>query len=114
MDRNAFIKAMMEERKPLSIDVSEMIVDASLKSCDWTTKSMVIMEELAELQQCVSKSARDDGVGDYYGLLEEMADVYICLMFLRQHFEITDDEIMKAVNIKLLREGKRRGMNCEF
>ena len=38
------------------------------------------------------------------GLLEEMADVYICLEFLKCIFKITPEELQKAVDVKLQRE----------
>ena len=39
--------------------------------------------------------------------MEEMADVYICLSFLEQIFNIKPDEMQKAIDVKLLREKGR-------
>ena len=40
-------------------------------------------------------------------MLEEMADACICLDNLKRIFGITDDEICKAIDVKLLREKER-------
>ena len=68
------------------------------------------MEELAELQQEISKQIR--GKGDMLGVLEELADVYICLEMLKKMFQFTNDEIARAVDIKLERY-ERRSMKHE-
>lgn len=60
------------------------------------------MEEMAELQQQISKQIR--GYDDRYGLLEEMADVYISLKLLESIFNVTPEEMQKAIDVKLARE----------
>lgn len=60
------------------------------------------MEEFAELQQEVSKHIR--GYDDKIGLLEEMADAYICLEFLKSIFHISESDVLRAVEVKLKRE----------
>lgn len=60
------------------------------------------MEEFAELQQQISKQIR--GYGDKLGLLEEMADAYICLSFLESIFDVSSDDLKKAIDVKLQRE----------
>ena len=52
---------------------------------------MVCMEELSELSQAISKEIR--GRGDRNNLVEEMADVIICLEILKQIFAVTNVEI---------------------
>ena len=52
------------------------------------------MEEFAELQQQISKQVR--GYGDRIGLLEEMADAYICPNFLESIFDIKPEDLQKA------------------
>lgn len=78
------------------------IIGRSLKSCNWKTKCTVAMEEFAELQQEVSKHIR--GYDDKIGLLEEMADAYICLEFLKSIFHISESDVLRAVEVKLKRE----------
>lgn len=52
------------------------------------------MEEFAELQQQVSKQIR--GYGDKFGLLEEIADAYICLSFLESIFDVKPEDLQKS------------------
>lgn len=56
-------------------------------------------------KQQISKYLR--GCGDEISLLEEMADVYICLEYIEKVFEIHPDQILKAIDVKLLREKGR-------
>lgn len=80
----------------------------SLDRVDWKTKSMIIMEELAELSQQVSKGVRDDKPYAYsYSLLEEIADVSICLDFLILHYGIDPKDLEYAIKVKLIREYNR-------
>ncbi len=64
------------------------------------------MEEFAELQQQVSKQIR--GYDDRIGLLEEMADAYIGLEFLKSIFNISEEDMQKAVDVKLERERRKQ------
>jgi NTP pyrophosphatase (non-canonical NTP hydrolase) len=66
---------------------------------------IIDMEEMDELSQQISKQLR--GKGDYYSLLEEMADVQICLYHLQNLFNITDEELNKAINVKIGRMARR-------
>lgn len=66
---------------------------------------VIIMEELAELSQQVSKLFRDQC--DHMHLLEEMADVYICLEELAMIAGIDDVALRAAVSVKLNRIRKR-------
>ena len=81
------------------------IISMSLNACTWETSSMIIMEELSELIQALSKKnrANKDNKDAYYDLLEEMADVHICLIMLLSHFDIDMDDYDRAFNIKLYR-----------
>lgn len=69
------------------------------------TTGIICMEEMAELQQQISKYLR--GCGDRLCLLEEMADVYICLKYIEKVFEIHPNQTLKAIDVKLLREKGR-------
>ena len=59
------------------------------------------MEELAELAQEISKFLR--GKGDFNGLLEELADVETMVYYLKAIVGITDDDIQKAMTVKIER-----------
>lgn len=104
MNRERFI-AELKENPGYSDKQRDNIIKKSIQNCHWKTKCTVAMEELAELQQEVSKKIR--GSGDKIGLLEEMADVYICLKYIEKVFEIHPDQILKAIDVKLLREKGR-------
>ena len=80
-------------------------------------QSMVHMEECAELIQAVSKMRRvrqafldgqdvDDGEA-YENLVEEMADVLICLEQLQEMYEIPDHAIQSMIEKKCLRQEER-------
>ena len=67
--------------------------------------SVVAIEECSELQKEITKMMRERG--NKMNLLEEMADVYICLSFLEQIFNVKPDEMQKSIDVKLLREKRR-------
>lgn len=104
MDRNRFIQAMNS-----GIELSEKerrrIIRKSVETHPWKLKCTVAMEEFAELTQQISKQIR--GFDDRMGLLEEMADAYICLDFLKSIFDITPEELQKAIDVKLQREREK-------
>ncbi len=67
-----------------------------------TLQQIVAMEELAELQQAISKNIRNHSVITENNLAEEMADVYIML----KQLEIIHNnykEVRKQINYKILR-----------
>lgn len=65
-----------------------------------------LSENLPELTQAISKQIR--GYDNRIGLLEEMADAYICLEFLKSIFNITPEELQKAMDVKLQRERNKQ------
>lgn len=62
---------------------------------------IITMEELSELQKEVSKELR--GKGDRVSILEEIADVEVCMMYLKELLHISEDDIERAVHVKLER-----------
>ena len=60
--------------------------------------TIINIEEAAELIQALTKMIR--GKGDRLNLIEEIADVYISLKATTKNFGITDEEILKAINVK--------------
>ena len=101
MDRSRFIRGLNSEIQ-LSEKERRRILRKSVESQPWKLKCTVAMEEFAELTQQISKQIR--GYKDKIGLLEEMADAYICLDFLKSIFDITPEELQKAIDVKLQRE----------
>lgn len=69
-------------------------------------QSIVCMEECAELIQAISKKLRDPTSPNGH-LVEEMADVIICLNLLKLMYGITDKAIRDQVVAKTLRLAKR-------
>ena len=101
MNRKNFIAGLNNPPK-ISEKERRRIINKSIERQHWKTKCTVAMEEFAELQQQVSKQIR--GYEDRIGLLEEMADAYICLEFLKSIFDITEEDVKTAIDVKLLRE----------
>lgn len=101
MNRSRFIQGLKSDIQ-LSEKERKRIIRNSIKKYPWKLKCTVAMEEFAELQQQVSKQIR--GYGDKLGLLEEIADAYICLSFLESIFDVKSDDLQKAIDVKLQRE----------
>lgn len=104
MNRNEFSQGLRSDIKFSDIE-RRGIMNRSVTRVPWKLKCTVVMEELAELQQQISKQIR--GCDDTIGLLEEMADVYICLYFLGSIFGISREDLEKAIDVKLEREKSR-------
>lgn len=105
MDREEFKRKMLSNGTAASKLGAKMAIGDILKNETQKTDCIICMEELAELQQEISKQLRNKG--DRYGLLEELADVYICLEMLKKMFNYSSDEIIRAVEIKLDRYERR-------
>ena len=101
MNRGRFIQGLKSDVQ-LSEKERRRIIRNSIKKYPWKLKCTVAMEEFAELQQQVSKQIR--GYGDKLGLLEEIADAYICLSFLESIFDVKPEALQKAIDVKLQRE----------
>lgn len=63
------------------------------------TKLVICMEEAAELSQAISKFYRNKP--DRLNLIEEIGDMVICIESLRQMYNITEEDIIKAINVKI-------------
>ena len=75
-------------------------------------QSIVHMEECAELIQAISKMRRarkeeNDDTYAYYNLVEEMADVIICLEQMQLMYGISTCEIQTMIMKKCKRQGER-------
>ena len=80
-------------------------------------QSVIHMEECAELIQAISKMRRVkkaymegqdvDDTCAYYNLVEEMADVLICMEQMREMYGISDTEIQMMINKKENRQEAR-------
>lgn len=77
------------------------------------TQSMIAMEECSELIQAISKCLRSKEMiptETREHLIEEMADVMICLEQLMLMYSITDEELISWIERKELRLKKREGL----
>lgn len=98
MNRCRFIQGLKSDVQ-LSEKERRRIIRNSIKKYPWKLKCTVAMEGFAELQQQVSKQIR--GYSDKLGLLEEIADAYICLSFLESIFNVKPEDLQKAIDVKL-------------
>ena len=104
MNRAEFVHGLRSNLEMSDAD-RRKIIRRSVKKFPWKFKCTVAMEEMAELQQQLSKKIR--GYEDHTGLLEEMADVYICLSTLECICDISPEEMQQAIDVKLQRERER-------
>ena len=105
MNRTRFIQGLNSNIE-LSDKERRRAIRNSINKRPWKLNCTIAMEEFAELTQQVSKQIR--GYGDRIGLIEEMADAYICLEFLKSIFDITPEELQKAIDVKLQRERNKQ------
>ena len=86
------------------LDVLEIIASGG-----YNIQSLIAMEECAELQKAISKVIRygDKDKEIYDNLVEEMADVIICLEQLKMMYQITEDELQAMIERKHNRNMKR-------
>lgn len=78
-------------------------------------QSLVAMEELAELKKAISKLVRNseektksfEFKGLRHNLIEEMADVLICMDQLIEYYQIERPEIQEFIQAKQERQAKR-------
>ena len=99
MDIQEFKKKLRE--KNVEIKDKEMIYEKSFEKLK-STNSFIFMEELSELIQAISKKERKIEDADYL-LIEEIADVEIILELLKKRWNIEEELIEKAKEIKLER-----------
>lgn len=69
------------------------------------SQCIIAIEEMSELQKEICKFQRGDL--NRANLVEEMADVTIMLEQLKIMFEVSDEELLKEMERKLLRLEKR-------
>lgn len=89
------------------IKIDKGIIADSIQHYGKNNQSTVCMEECADLIQAISKAKR--GKIDRDNMIEEIADVLICIEMLKQMYMISDDKINKWIEKKQAREAKRIG-----
>lgn len=106
MKKELFIEKYKEASEVVNkkelVDILNESIDASLKKEPHNPRGhrnlIIAMEELSELQKEVSKELR--GKGDSVAILEEIADVYIVLTYIKEICGFKDEAINKAINVK--------------
>lgn len=111
MDRERFIERFYEESPIINNGEVERTLTKSIESLSHDgyprghRNLIIATEELAELTQEITKHLR--GKGDYYNILQELADVRIVLWYVQEVCGINEEELNKAVNVKIHRlQGK--------
>ena len=107
MKRGQFINRFANSSSSIDMDRMESLLKRSIelgneamKQPEHGSMNMIIaMEELSELQKEISKYLR--GQGDTIALIEEIADVTIMLKYIKMVVNIDDNDINKAINVKL-------------
>lgn len=111
MNRTDFKENMRHASEDVNMKYMSDIVNRARKSLPANTVAngsanlVIAMEECAELQQEISKYLR--GKGDKNGLIEEMADVMLSMEWVKIICDIDDEELKKAMNVKLERMSKK-------
>ena len=90
-------------------DIDESVITKSIKHYGAEIQSTVCMEECAELIQAISKAKR--GKINRDNMIEEIADVLICIEMLKQMYMISDEKINKWIEKKQAREVERMEKN---
>ena len=89
------------------IKIDKGIIADIIQHYGKNNQSTVCMEECAELIQAISKAKR--GKIDRDNMIEEIADVLICIEMLKQMYMISDEKINKWIERKQAREVERMG-----
>lgn len=87
------------------IKINKGVIAESILHYGKNNQSTVCMEECAELIQAISKAKR--GKINRDNMIEEIADVLICIEMLKQMYMISDEKINKWIEKKQAREVKR-------
>jgi NTP pyrophosphatase (non-canonical NTP hydrolase) len=91
------------------IKIDKGIIADSIQHYGKNNQSTVCMEECAELIQAISKAKR--GKIDRDNMIEEIADVLICIEMLKQMYMISDEKINKWIERKQAREAEKMEKN---
>lgn len=91
----------------LPVEEIKRVSGRSLKRLGSTTIGVIAMEEAAEYSQAVSKKLRGlDNLNSDYNLIEEMTDVILSMFSVMLAYGISEEEIKKAIKIKMDRAEK--------
>lgn len=111
MNMDAFVKGFNDPELHYSEEERDEIINHMLEDRTWRGHATKTMEECAELQCALSKHIVGDG--DRINLIEEIADVYISLWLTVAIFDISNEDVEKAIDVKLKRNEFRHQVRKE-
>lgn len=96
-------------------EIDEKINKETMNRYGIERQSLVAMEELSELQKAISKLVRNpeektkplEFKGLRHNLIEEMADVIICMDQLKEYYKIKASDIQTIIDSKQARQRRR-------
>lgn len=96
-------------------EINEKINKETMNRYGIERQSLVAMEELSELQKAISKLVRNpeektkplEFKGLRNNLIEEMADVIICMDQLKEYYKVKTSEIQGIIDSKQARQRRR-------
>lgn len=105
MDRDVFVREL-ESNYIFDEKYISSVTKASLDALENEPhiSLTIVMEELAEVQQALSKYIR--GKGDKINMIEELADLSLVINYIYNICDISKDEVEKATMIKAMRLAK--------
>lgn len=107
MNREVFKEELQSADKKINEDFIQNVVQNAidLNAKDdklGASRNLIIaIEEYAEVTKEVTKQLR--GKGDYYGLLEELADAYLNTFYIQKICGIDNEDLAQAINVKINR-----------
>lgn len=106
MNREEFTEKMDQPTIHMSDDhISEVLIRSfspkSEEMFEGYNNLIIAMEEFAECSKEISKFLR--GKPDKIALIEELADVQLSMFYIRKICDISDEELERAVHIKIER-----------
>lgn len=93
----------------MTYNIDESVIARSVDHYGEGIQATVCMEECAELIQAISKAKR--GKTNRDNMIEEIADVLICIEMLKQMYMISNEKINKWIEKKQAREAERMKKN---
>ena len=109
--KEKYFELVEEEKSSTEIKyrIDRKIISNSIQHYGMDNQSTVCMEECAELIQAISKAKR--GKINRDNMIEEIADVLICIEMLKQMYMISDEKINGWIEKKQAREAERMEKN---
>ena len=78
---------------------TEGVTRAVIERYGTKMQSVIAIEEMSELTKELSKAIR--GNDNHDAIVEELADVIICMIQIREMYRIKDEELQDRINSKL-------------